>query len=160
MVQCSGITRDGKQCKRMCGVGFDKCAAHKDCTQCSVCLSHNMNQTNSRTLECGHTFHKNCLERWKLRSHTCPMCRTPFDQPKYKVKITIEPEGIQHETITSNIQSIVDMFGLDSNFERFMSTISFSVMNDTDLRSILEEIGFVPPGMNFTGTNTERTTEL
>lgn len=88
------------------------------------------------------------------------MCRAPFDQPRYKVKITIEPDGIQHETITSNIQTLVDTFGLDANFERFVSSISFSVLNETDLRSILEEIGFVPPGMNFTSFDTERTTEL
>lgn len=88
------------------------------------------------------------------------MCRAPFDQPRYKVKITIEPDGIQHETITSNIQSLVDTFGLDSSFERFVSSISFSVLNENDLRSILEEIGFVPPSMNFTSLDTERRAEL
>lgn len=88
------------------------------------------------------------------------MCRAPFDQPRYKVKITIEPDGIQHETITSNVQNIVDTFGLDSSFERFVSSISFSVLNETDLMSILEEIGFVPPSMDFSSLNTERRTEL
>lgn len=158
-MQCTGTTREGVQCKRMCHQG-NKCHLHKENgEQCSVCLLQ-MNPQNSRRLDCSHTFHTNCLERWKRRSHTCPMCRAPFDQPRYKVKITIEPDGIQHETITSNIQSLVDTFGLDSSFERFVSSISFSVLNENDLRSILEEIGFVPPSMNFTSLDTERRAEL
>lgn len=157
-MQCTGTTREGIQCKRMCHGTNNKCHLHKG-EQCPVCLLQ-MTPQNSRRLDCNHTFHTHCLERWKRRSHTCPMCRAPFDQPRYKVKIIIEPDGIQHETITSNIQSLVDTFGLDANFERFVSSISFSVMNETDLRSILEEIGFVPPGMNFTSLNTERRTEL
>lgn len=158
MVQCTGLTKEGLQCKRMCQGDSQKCYIHQG-DQCSVCLVQ-MTPQNSRRLDCGHTFHSGCLERWKRRSHTCPMCRAPFDQPRYKVKISIEPDGIEHETITSNIQSLVDTFGLDSNFERFVSTISFSVMNENDLGSILQEIGFVPPGMNFSSFNTERRTEL
>lgn len=62
--------------------------------------------------------------------------------------------------ITSNIQSIADMFGLDSNAERFFSTISFAVTNTNDLRNILSEIGFpvgvvVPSGVDLAGPNTE-----
>lgn len=60
--------------------------------------------------------------------------------------------------LTSNIQSIADMFGLDSNAERFFSTISFAVSSTEDMRNILSEIGFsgfVPPGVNLPGTNTE-----
>lgn len=89
------------------------------------------------------------------------MCRTPFDQPMYRVKITIEPSNIEHETVTSNIQSLIDFFELDtSNTERFFSTISFSVMNNTDLRSILDELGIVPPSIYPPSLNTEGRAEL
>ena len=114
---------------------------------------------NTRTLECGHTFHNHCIERWKRRSSTCPNCRMPFDQPMYRVKVTIDPIGYEREMMTSNIQTIADMFGLDSNAERFFSTISFAVSSTNDLRNILNEIGFpvgiVPPGVDLPGANTE-----
>lgn len=159
MPQCEGLTRDGNRCKRQCSNGT-KCHIHEG-DSCPVCMTQ-MSESNSRTLECGHVFHIRCLERWKRRNSTCPMCRAPFDQPMYRVKINIEPVGFEHETLTSNIQTFIDAFGIDtSNADRFFSTISFSVTNNTDLRSILEEIGLgIPPGMDFTGFDTESRTEL
>lgn len=154
--QCEGITRNGVQCKRTCTEGTTKCHIHTGET-CPICMLVITNGS-SRTLDCGHTFHTHCIERWKRRSSTCPNCRTPFDQPMYRVKVTIDPIGYEREMMTSNIQSIVEMFGLDSNAERLFSTISFAVSTTEDMRNILSEIGFsgfVPPGVNFPGTNTE-----
>ncbi len=104
----------------------------------------NMSGTNSRTLdECGHTFHKGCIDRWKRRNSTCPICRTPFDVPKYKVRLTIEPDGVELSNTTSNISGIVDMFGLDmQHIETFFTDIRFEVMNEENLLEILREIGF------------------
>lgn len=159
MSQCEGTTKNGERCKKICKEGKTTCHMHEGET-CSVCMI-NMSESNSRRLDCGHTFHSRCLERWKIRSSTCPLCRTPFDQPMYKVKISIEPNNIEHETITSNIQSLVDFFELDAlNTERFFSTISFSVMNNMDLTNILDRIGIIPPGMYPTSLNTEGRTEL
>lgn len=114
-----------------------------------------MTEESSRRLDCGHVFHKACLERWRRQSSTCPYCRAPFDPQMYKVKITIEPIGFENETVTSNIQSIADMFGLDTSVERFFSTINFAVTNMNDLRNVLNEIGFGFPGMDFPSSHTE-----
>lgn len=32
------------------------------------------------TLECGHEFHKGCLEHWKRRSRKCPICKENVDE--------------------------------------------------------------------------------
>lgn len=39
---------------------------------CSVCLN---NTTISTQLKCKHCFHERCLNKWLLRSNTCPVCR-------------------------------------------------------------------------------------
>lgn len=84
------------------------------------------------------------------------MCRTPFDQPKYKVKITIEPGNFQHETITSNIQAIMDSFNISGEIDEMLfSTISLAVLNEADLRSVLDGIGIVPSSVYFSSLNTE-----
>lgn len=159
MSRCESMTKNGERCKKVCKEGKKTCHIH-DHPDCPICMN-NMNDENSRRLECGHVFHPRCLEIWKRRNSTCPICRAPFDQPMYKVKITIEPNNIEHETVTSNIQNLVDFFELDPlTTERFFSTISFSVMNNLDLTNIFDRIGIVPPGMYPPGFNTEGRTEL
>jgi len=159
MPQCEGLTKNGQRCKKTCPENQTKCHLHSNENTCPICMNA-LTEANGRTLECGHTFHKQCLERWRRRSSTCPNCRAPFDPPTYRVKITIDPAGYEQEHVTSNIQSIADVFGLDTSIERFFSTINFAVSNMNDLRTILNEIGFpIPdgtPGFDFTGPHTER----
>lgn len=33
--------------------------------------------TGVLTTECGHTFHRKCMNRWMEKNDTCPMCRDP-----------------------------------------------------------------------------------
>lgn len=161
MPQCNGLTMNGQRCKRTCPEGRTHCHTHTNTEDtCPICMNR-MTETSSRRLDCGHMFHTHCLDRWRRQSSTCPNCRAPFDQQMYKVKIMIEPVGYEHETVTSNIQSIADMFGLDTSIERFFSTINFAVTDMNDLRNVLNEIGFGIPlggvgtGMDFPGLNTE-----
>jgi hypothetical protein len=155
MPQCEGFTKNGQRCKKTCPENTTKCHIHSNENVCPICMNI-LTENTSRTLECGHTFHRQCLDRWRRRAPTCPNCRAPFDQPTYRVKITIDPVGYEQENITSNIQSIADMFGLDTSIERFFSTINFAVSNMNDLRTILNEIGFpIPPGSDFPGSHTE-----
>lgn len=117
-----------------------------------------MTDTTSRKLDCGHTFHTRCLDRWKRRSATCPMCRTPFDQPRYRVRLTIEPDGQDIEMITSNIANISNLFGIDNTMDEFFTDIRFAVDNFEILNEILREIGF--PSSNLTSLNAVSTTEF
>ncbi|KAJ1693914.1 hypothetical protein LUZ63_010612 [Rhynchospora breviuscula] len=52
----------------------------KDCNECCVCLSSIKCSDTTRRLPCGHSFHKNCVDRWLLglRQKTCPLCRLPI----------------------------------------------------------------------------------
>jgi hypothetical protein len=44
---------------------------------CSICLSCFSKNEYHRTLECGHVFHKKCIDKWFKCNHSdCPMCRT------------------------------------------------------------------------------------
>ena len=43
--------------------------------KCSICL--NELGAKDRTLECGHTFHEECIKEWHQHQETCPMCRAP-----------------------------------------------------------------------------------
>jgi hypothetical protein len=43
-----------------------------DCPICTKDLKNNV-----VTLQCGHMFHKNCINQWTKTSDTCPICRNP-----------------------------------------------------------------------------------
>jgi hypothetical protein len=44
--------------------------------QCPICIENFCCGEFQRTLECSHTFHKKCIDRWfKKDKDDCPMCR-------------------------------------------------------------------------------------
>ena len=45
--------------------------------KCAICLDVLVSGTlrNITTLRCNHSFHKQCIDRWKIRKNTCPVCR-------------------------------------------------------------------------------------
>ena len=50
-------------------------------SECTICME-NINE-NKTKLECGHTFHTNCIKRWKILNNTCPVCRQEIKEDKY-----------------------------------------------------------------------------
>ena len=46
-----------------------------DHTECSICLQHISNALSCRKLKCNHYFHTKCIQKWRRRKATCPMCR-------------------------------------------------------------------------------------
>lgn len=45
-----------------------------DNVTCSICLSSNNTNAYS-TLDCGHIFHKSCIDEWFIHGDSCPICR-------------------------------------------------------------------------------------
>ena len=45
---------------------------------CNICLEQFKENEYKRIVECGHNFHKRCIDKWinKYNNFTCPLCRT------------------------------------------------------------------------------------
>ncbi len=55
----------------VCTEGDQMCQA-----ECSICIEAFVADQVARRLECGHTFHKECVDTWLLeRSRLCPFCK-------------------------------------------------------------------------------------
>ena len=146
MDTCTGQTASGARCRIRPGPGQTMCHLHRENpAQCSVCLL-GLNRS-TRTLPCGHTFHLKCVDRWKRscrNTPTCPMCRAPFDVPKYRIRIVIDrvAEGT-HEVrsyVTSNVQTIQDEFGLDLRVLEAHADASLNILFDLDEHEDLTEV--------------------
>ena len=153
-VRCTANTRKGTQCMRNAREGHPTCTAHAiQAPQCPVCLG-DMSVQTTRSLECGHAFHTRCLERWKRTSRTCPMCRTPFDQPQYKIRVSVQRLADNHVSseayTTSNVETLINSFGVDPFMDpRFITDILFEVAANESVASVLQELGLRIPSQPF-----------
>ena len=50
-------------------------------SKCSICLEDN--NKNKILLDCGHYYHVLCIQKWKLRNDSCPICRQRISMEKY-----------------------------------------------------------------------------
>ena len=149
--RCGQPTGSGAPC-RIKVFGGAPCHLHKTDNQCSVCLL-NMTQNNTRSLECGHTFHRRCVERWKMTCTglpTCPMCRVPFDVPQYRCILTIQrvADGAttQQNVPITDMERVVRDLGLqlrDLDADGVRMDVAFNVEHNEDIRYVLQELGIV-----------------
>tara|TARA_E500000178_G_scaffold320819_1_gene344223 strand:- start:327 stop:647 length:321 start_codon:yes stop_codon:yes gene_type:complete len=60
-------------------IDFNRFTTVTNNTECSICLDSDENEKIK--LECDHSFHKNCLEEWYIKSKNknCPVCRQLID---------------------------------------------------------------------------------
>lgn len=56
---------------------------------CVICLV-SMADTSTRSLECGHVFHTECLNYWEVNSNLCPCCRKDMKQPLVALRDTLK----------------------------------------------------------------------
>lgn len=49
------------------------------CDQCSICFSNFSDKEDVGCLDCGHVFHKGCIEEWMRYKTVCPLCRNTVD---------------------------------------------------------------------------------
>lgn len=78
------------------------------------------------------------------------MCRVPFDQPSYKVRVSIQRtsdgETATHAYATNNVAALVTTFGIDPFTDnRFVTDIFFDVEADESIQEVLHELGLRMP---------------
>jgi len=85
MNRCIGLNKNGKRCKTRIN-NIDKlicCESHKPLNDeilegCVMCCKEHLRYTEISTLNCGHCFHKECLNDFLEISqdkYSCPYCR-------------------------------------------------------------------------------------
>ena len=55
--------------------------------QCCICSDLFDDDTTISALQCGHTFHEECIKKWLKTSNTCPSCRDAVEHGKIIKKL-------------------------------------------------------------------------
>lgn len=59
--------------------------------ECAICLNGMRMTRNTKTLECGHSFHSQCFTTWESSGgSTCPLCRDFLRKCKYRITVNIQ----------------------------------------------------------------------
>ncbi|KAL3376226.1 hypothetical protein AABB24_002928 [Solanum stoloniferum] len=53
----------------------DQFADDEEQEACAICLLEYKDEYTIATLQCGHKFHAECINKWLERKDTCPFCR-------------------------------------------------------------------------------------
>ncbi|XP_041358581.1 RING finger protein 11-like [Gigantopelta aegis] len=51
----------------------------KKAKECAICMGEFILGDMLRFLPCMHTYHRECIDDWLMRSFTCPSCMEPVD---------------------------------------------------------------------------------
>ena len=115
--------------------------------ECSICLAHISSRSTRSTkkLPCNHIFHSKCIHSWETNGgYTCPLCRAPCIDLKYRMTIHIENLHT-HQVHMSNIiqtdttiQNIVDQIG-ENDFSS--ASLTFADNTLSELHALLNELG-------------------
>ena len=109
---------------------FRKALENPNLETCPICYGNMLYPRLTKTLRCGHKFHRKCIEQWSDTNPSCPLCRTP-----------IEPERPYHlqrrisMPISSNINNTVNRVNALIAALRNAATIieSISLLNEIDV---------------------------
>ena len=71
---CSGATEESIEAIRTAVVGAGGLAPDSEC-KCPICLEDFVPGSVLRCMDCTHTFHKLCLDKWLSMKATCPICQ-------------------------------------------------------------------------------------
>jgi hypothetical protein len=107
--------------------------------ECVICQDDETEPLDE-TLECGHKFHRKCLDKWKNKGKkTCPTCRFEFEKQFYRITLSIEPIGFSNTTVSSNVQDIIT--GLDLDVSNYYTSITMSIFGSEATSELLSSLG-------------------
>ena len=111
--RCIGITRENIQCKKRKN-GESYCHIHY--IECSICYEEVKNKVS---LECNHSFCKDCIYRWIVKAGNCPMCRRTV---RYPVRL----DAINHNSYNGSLITVSSYrFTLDTTlFPEFVDYVT------------------------------------
>ena len=97
---------------------------------CPICLEKLDNKFVN--LNCNHTFHKLCIERWSFEHKTCPYCRAIMDY-SYNIKMEYFKNKTLHNFLKTRVSLDIedDKIIVKKEHNKFLSKLGIYKKLDT-----------------------------
>jgi hypothetical protein len=105
---------------------FRRALANPNLEECSICYGTMLYPRLTKTLRCGHKFHKKCIDQWTATNPSCPLCRT-----------SIEPERPYH------LQRLISMPISTTNINNTINTVNALIAGLANVATMIEAIGLI-----------------
>jgi hypothetical protein len=103
---------------------FRRALANPNLEECSICYGTMLYPRLTKTLRCGHKFHRKCVEQWTATNSTCPFCRA-----------SIEPERPYHLQRSTSMPT--------SNINTTINTVNALIAGLANVATMIEAIGLI-----------------
>jgi len=104
---------------------FRKALANPNLEECPICYGTMLYPRLTKTIRCGHKFHRKCIEQWTATNLSCPLCRT-----------SIEPELPYH------LQRHISI-PISTNINNTVNTINALIAGLANVATMIEAIGLI-----------------
>jgi hypothetical protein len=104
---------------------FRRALANPNLEECSICYGTMLYPRLTKTLRCGHKFHRKCVEQWNATNPTCPFCRA-----------SIEPQ------IPYHLQRYISI-PITTNINNTVNTINALIAGLANVATMIEAIGLI-----------------
>jgi hypothetical protein len=89
---------------------FRKALANPNLQNCPICFGAMLQPRLTKTLRCGHRFHRKCIDQWTATNPSCPSCRTSIEpeRPQYlRTRISIPNSNINNTNIVNTVNALI-----------------------------------------------------
>jgi hypothetical protein len=104
---------------------FRKALANPNLEECPICYGTMLYPRLTKTLRCGHKFHRKCIDQWTATNSRCPLCRT-----------SIEPE------IPYHLQRYISI-PITTNINTTINTVNALIAGLANVATMIEAIGLI-----------------
>jgi len=104
---------------------FRKALANPNLEECPICYGTMLYPRLTKTLRCGHKFHRKCIDQWTTTNSSCPLCRT-----------SIEPELPYH------LQRHISI-PISTNINNTVNTINALIAGLANVATMIEANGLI-----------------
>ena len=109
---------------------FRKALANPNLEECSICLGAMLNPRHTKTLRCGHKFHRKCIEQWTATNPSCPSCRRSIE-PKLphhlRTRISMpNSSNINNTNIVNTVNALIERLPSAATMEEAINLLNES----------------------------------